>query len=95
MAVTMPRESWTDERLDDLNHRVDSGFGEVRQEFQALRLEMRTEFVAVRSEISSESQALRSEIAANQRMLVQMMAGIWATSVVGFIGIVATIATQS
>jgi len=24
MAVTMPRESWTDERLDDLSDRVDS-----------------------------------------------------------------------
>lgn len=38
------RETWTDERLDDLNHRVDVGFREVGEEFRALRLEMRTEF---------------------------------------------------
>jgi predicted nuclease with TOPRIM domain len=34
------RESWTDERLDDLNGKVD-----------AVRLEMKTDFAAVRSEM--------------------------------------------
>ena len=41
------REAWTDERLDDLNHRVDQiaqrmdrGFAEVREEFRAVRGEM-------------------------------------------------------
>jgi hypothetical protein len=34
------RESWTDDRLDDLNGKVD-----------ALRVEMKTEFAAVRSEM--------------------------------------------
>jgi hypothetical protein len=34
------RETWTDERLDDLTHRVDAGFNEVNREFRALRLEM-------------------------------------------------------
>lgn len=54
------RDVWTDERLDDLNHRVDSGFQEVGREFQAIRLEMRTEFAAVRGEIAG----LRSDMAA-------------------------------
>jgi hypothetical protein len=89
------REQWTDARLDDLNRRVESGFNGVSREFQALRLETRTEFVAVRSAISSESQAVRAEIAANQRTLVQMAAGIWMTSLVGFIGVVATVVTQA
>jgi len=57
------RDTWTDERLDDLNHRVDSGFREVSREFQALRLEMRSEFAAVRSEMATESAAVRSEMA--------------------------------
>jgi broad specificity phosphatase PhoE len=39
MAV-MAREVWTDERLDDLNHRVDEGFSEMREEFRAVRGEM-------------------------------------------------------
>jgi hypothetical protein len=79
MAV-MARESWTDERLDDLSGRVDSlerrmdqGFGEMREEFRAVR----------------------AEIASNQRTLVQMAAGIWATSVVGFLGVIPAIVTQA
>jgi hypothetical protein len=34
------REAWTDERLDDLNHRVDDGFKEMRTEFRAFRSEL-------------------------------------------------------
>jgi len=34
------RDAWTDERLDDLNRRVDSGFGELRGEMAGLRGEM-------------------------------------------------------
>ncbi len=39
MAV-MAREVWTDERLDDLNKRVDEGFKENREEFRAVRGEI-------------------------------------------------------
>jgi hypothetical protein len=38
--MTSVREAWTDERLDDLNHRVDEGFKEMREEFRAVRGEM-------------------------------------------------------
>jgi hypothetical protein len=41
------REKWTDERLDDLNKKVDDGFAEVRTEFRAVRFEMRSEFSAL------------------------------------------------
>jgi hypothetical protein len=34
------REAWTDELLDDLNHRVDDDFHEMREEFRAVRGEM-------------------------------------------------------
>jgi hypothetical protein len=34
------RDAWTDERLDDLNHRVDEGFKEMREEFRAARGEV-------------------------------------------------------
>jgi hypothetical protein len=39
MAV-MAREAWTDERLDDLNKKVDMGFEEMRAEFRAVRGEI-------------------------------------------------------
>ncbi|HWO83370.1 MAG TPA: hypothetical protein VNM38_06230 [Solirubrobacterales bacterium] len=58
MAV-MAREAWTDERLDDLNQRVDEGFKETREEFRALRGEMKGEFQALRGEMKGESQAIR------------------------------------
>ncbi len=58
------RETWTDERLGDLSHRVDGGFEEVGREFKAQRLEMKTEFAAVRSEMQAEFAAVRSEMQA-------------------------------
>jgi hypothetical protein len=41
MAVMAPpRESWTDERLDDLKEHMDEGFREVRGELGELRSEV-------------------------------------------------------
>ena len=54
MAV-MAREAWTDERLDDLNQKVDAGFKETHEEFRALRAEMKGEFQAVRTEMKANS----------------------------------------
>jgi hypothetical protein len=37
MAVMMtPREKWTDERLDDLNKKVDDGFARMDARFDAM-----------------------------------------------------------
>lgn len=67
------REAWTDERLDDLNHRVDEGFGEMRAEFRAVR----------------------GEMSAQNRMMVQLFGGMFATMIVGFLGTIAAVITQS
>ncbi len=61
MAV-MAREAWTDERLDDLNKKVDDGFKDMREEFRALRGETTAEFRAVRGEMKTEFQAVRGEM---------------------------------
>lgn len=58
MAVTTPREKWTDERLDDLNKKVDDGFADTRVEMREgfarvdgeireLRKDMKTRFNAI------------------------------------------------
>ena len=40
MAVTMsPREDWTDQRLDDLNKKVDDGFERVDRRFAEAKAE--------------------------------------------------------
>jgi len=72
MAV-MAREVWTDERLDDLNMRVD-------------RIERRMDagFAEMRAEMKSQT-----------RLLIQLFGGMFATFVVGFLGIMATILTQT
>jgi tetrahydromethanopterin S-methyltransferase subunit G len=33
-------QAWTDERMDDLNKKVDDGFAEMRAEFRAFRAEI-------------------------------------------------------
>ena len=103
MAV-MARDTWSDERLDELNARTDEGFketrgefravrSEMRQEFQAIRAEMKNEFQAVRAEMKGEFQALRGEMAAQAAMLNQtiyrLFGGMLVAWVVGIVAILA------
>jgi hypothetical protein len=83
MAV-MAREVWTDERLDDLNKKIDEGFKEMREEFRAIRADS----AVFRSEITAQ-------FAAQNRMMAQLFGGIFATTFIGFLGVIAAIITQS
>jgi hypothetical protein len=38
------RQSWTDERLDDLNRRVDTGFSRIDADMRELRTDMNARF---------------------------------------------------
>ena len=88
------RESWTDERLDDLSHRSDDGFKRVeadlraqrsdaKSEFATLRSETKAEFTSLRSETKTEFALLRAEMNARfdsmQRMIIQGGGGIIAS----------------
>jgi len=45
MAVMMsPREKWTDERLDDLNEKVDLGFARMDARFERLEARLDAKF---------------------------------------------------
>jgi uncharacterized protein YPO0396 len=83
MAV-MVREAWTDERLDDLNARV----GRLEDRMDAGFAEMRTEFAAVRTEIKDEFRAIRSD-------LTHLTYSLIGTMLVGFLGTIAAIVTQT
>jgi hypothetical protein len=90
MAV-MAREEWTDQRLDDLNKRVEgidqrmeTGFAEMREEFRAMRGEMQGEF-----------QATRAEIGAVSRNLMHLTWGLIGTMLVGFLGVIVALVTQT
>jgi hypothetical protein len=74
------RDAWTDDRLDDLNHRVDDGFKEMRTEFRAVRSELGGQIEAVRSDLGSQ-------IAALHRTMLQLFGGMFATFVIGIFAI--------
>ncbi len=91
------REAWTDERLDDLNGRVgdlgrrmDEGFGRVHADLRSFRVEIDDRLGLLRRETRAEIAEVRSEIHALQRLMLQVGGGMIATTMVGFLGIVAT-----
>lgn len=69
------RESWTDERLDDLNAKVDRGFARVDGEIGDLRREMNSRFDSI------DGRIVQAIIALSTGMLVGFggLAGLIAT----------------
>jgi hypothetical protein len=49
----MERAAWTDDRLDDLAHRMDRGFDRVDSDLRELRAEMRQMGVGLRAEVDA------------------------------------------
>jgi hypothetical protein len=91
MALAMAREAWTDERLDDLNERVAS----IDRRMEAGFAEMRAEFKETRQEIASVRRDMAAQFTAQHRTTIQLFGGMWVTAVVGFLGVIATIITQT
>ena len=73
------RETWTDARLDDLNHRVDEFSRRMDEGFNAVRLEMNARF---------ERQEGRFD--ALQRMMLQLWAGTMFALLAGLATLLAT-----
>ena len=87
------RESWTDERLDDLKEnvgdlarRMDSGFAESRVEGALTRKEMKEEFRAVDARFNS----VDARFDALQRTIIQIGGGMAAAFCAALIGLIAT-----
>jgi hypothetical protein len=65
VVMPMPRENWTDERLDDLNRKVDKGFEKTENAITETKVEMREGFARVDAdirEIRGEIKDLRGEM---------------------------------
>ena len=60
------RRVWTDERLDDLNGKVDDAFTRVDGEFRELRAEMNARFDSMQRLTLQTSGALLAAIIATQ-----------------------------
>ncbi|HEU4906100.1 MAG TPA: hypothetical protein VFT19_08305 [Solirubrobacterales bacterium] len=84
------REAWTDERLDDLNAKVDEGFR--RQEVQVA--EVRTDIRDVRGEVRDvrgEVRELRTEMNGRFDQMYRILVIASISLVVGFLGVIASI----
>lgn len=70
MAVMMPREKWTDERLDDLNKKVDDGFARVDADIRELRKEMNARFNSVDARFEKLNDSMNARFEALNRNMI-------------------------
>lgn len=84
----MPREKWTDERLDDLNGKVDAGFADTKAEMRAGFADTKAEMRAGFARVDGEMKELRREM--NERF-----DAVNRTQIAGFFAIVAAIVGSS
>lgn len=87
------RETWTDERLDDLNAKVDRGFARVDVDLRSLRAETSAEFTAMRGEMKAgfdkmdaRFEKMDERFEAMYRLMLQLGGGALAA----LIGLIAT-----
>jgi len=73
------RESWTDDRLDDLNRKTDALRLEMKAEFTGERNETKAEFATVRSEMNERFEAMMDHLYAMQRLMIQFCTGALVT----------------
>jgi len=91
------RQTWSDDRLDDLNAKVDRGFGQVDRRFEAVnkrfdeidrRFEkVQDEFIAVRREMKEGFEGLH-------RAMIQILIATVTFMAAGFSGLIVLISTQ-
>jgi F0F1-type ATP synthase assembly protein I len=87
----MARETWTDERLDDLTKHMDEGFREVRAEQRQQREEAAAEFKALRKDFTElKSQGAKTD-AKIEGLIRTVQIGFWliASFLVGLMGMFA------
>jgi ribosome recycling factor len=82
MAV-MARETWTDERLDDLKEQVNDGFGEVKAEIRLLRSEVKGEVQSLRTELKTDIGRLDAKIDRLTYTIVAALIGMVLTHYLG------------
>jgi tetrahydromethanopterin S-methyltransferase subunit G len=83
---TMVREAWTDDRLDDLNKKVDQGFAKVDRRFESLEGRMDTRFNSLEERLDARFGRIDERFEALNRTLI----GSAAVIVAALLGIIAT-----
>lgn len=96
MAVMMtPRETWTDQRLDDLNKKVDKGFADVDAHFHRFEKSVAEGFARVDAdirELRGDVKDLNTRFDTMHQTMVRgfiALAGLMVTCFVGLAGLTA------
>ena len=75
MAVMMPREKWTDERLDDLNKKVDDGFADTKAEMRGGFARVEASIRELRAEMNARFDAVNRNMIAGIFVVVAAVIG--------------------
>ncbi|HET7120240.1 MAG TPA: hypothetical protein VFI17_03190 [Solirubrobacterales bacterium] len=75
MTVMMPREKWTDERLDDLSAKVDLGFADTKAEMRAGFARVDSDIRELRSEMNTRFESLNRNLIAGLVTIVAAIVG--------------------
>jgi flagellar capping protein FliD len=75
IVAVMVRETWTDERLDDLNKKVDHGFTKVDARFDRLEARMDAQF----GQMNERFDRMQQTLIGSAVVLVAALLGILAT----------------
>ena len=81
------RDKWTDERLDDMNARMSGGFDRLDKDIR----EVRSEVTGVRKEMKTEFAKVNDRFEATHRLIIQVGAGLFGTTAMGFVGMILTL----
>jgi hypothetical protein len=84
------REAWTDDRLDDLNRKVDEGFRGVDTDIRELRGEMNERF----DKVNERFDKIDDRFYAMQRTMLFGALALSSAFVAGFAALVGLFATQ-
>jgi hypothetical protein len=79
MVVMTPREKWTDERLDDLNKKVDDGFARVDVRFNNLEARIDSRFQGLEERIDAKFDGLNRTLIGSAGVIVAALIGLIAT----------------
>ena len=71
----MPREKWTDERLDDLNKKVDDGFADTKAEMRGGFARVDGEIAELRRDMNARFDAVNRNMIAGFFVIVAAIIG--------------------
>jgi flagellar motor component MotA len=88
------RQSWTDDRLDDLSHRMNERFdhfeAEMNRRFERVEGEMRE----IRTEMREDNRAIQTNLDSLQKLAIRVGGAILAASLGMLAALIGLIATQ-